>query len=131
MPYPAPLTFQFERWSGVASRSVGYHASGTTIVRPSMRSTAMVSSVKLTSLTRSPGLTSEPCIPFLQKCRFVFLQHSLDLSKFDRTESEIPRQRHGAQPEFGRLIIAINVDMRRFIGLMRMEVHPIWPWAQD
>src|SRR5437762_1793525 len=115
MPYPAPLIFQFERCSGLASKSVGYHARGTTIVRPSMRSTAIVSSVKCTFLTRSPGLTSEPCIPFLQKGRFIFLQHALNLSKFHRTEAEVSRKRHRGQPEFCRLIIAIYMDVRRFI----------------
>src|SRR5258706_2819986 len=99
MPYPALLVCQFRRCSGVASRSLGYQTRGTTIVRPSRRSTASVSSVKRTSLTLSPGLTGELCIPFLQQDAFVLLKHTLYPAQLDWTESQVLSQRHRPQPE--------------------------------
>jgi hypothetical protein len=54
IPYPAPAIFQFARCSGVACSKRGYQARGTVMVRPSKRSTLIASSVKRTSLTRSP-----------------------------------------------------------------------------
>jgi hypothetical protein len=62
---PVPSSFHRERCSMVASRSRGYQAKETMIVRPSARS--RVSSVKCTSRARSPGLEWEAFIPFLQR----------------------------------------------------------------
>ena len=47
----------------LASKSRGYQAKGTVIVRPSTRSTASVVWVTCTSRTRSPGLGWEVFIP--------------------------------------------------------------------
>src|SRR5439155_22232207 len=52
-------------------------------------------------------------------------------AKFDRTEAQVPGQRDRVKPEFRRLIVAIHMYVRRFVGLMRMEVDGIWPHSQD
>jgi hypothetical protein len=90
-----------------------------------MRSTAMVSSVKRTSFTRSPGPTSEACIPFLQQGAFVFLEHALYTTKFHRTESKVPSQCDGLRPELGRLIVTIHVHVRWFVGFVTVEVDAL------
>ena len=69
---------------------------GTTIVRPSTRSTASVSSVKLTFFKRSPGLISEACIPFFHQ--------------------DLLSQSDGFQPEFRGLIVAIHMHMGGSFG---------------
>src|SRR5439155_8626389 len=80
MPKPPPAIRQFERCAGLAERRRGYQTSGTEMVRPSSRSTTSSSSVKRTSLTRSPGLTSEVLIPRLQQLRLLLDQQSLNAS---------------------------------------------------
>ena len=102
-----------------------YQTSGTTIVRPSTKSTDRVSSVKLTFFTRSPGLISEPCIPFLHQIVFVFPEHLLYAPKFHRAESQIKSQANRLQPEFRGLVVAIHVNMRRLVWLMTEKVYPV------
>ena len=79
----------------------------------------MVSSVKRTSFTRSPGLTSEPFIPLFHNQALVFLEHTLYAAKFYRTESQVAGQRDGIQPELGRLVL---VDRRAYAAVR---------WARD
>ena len=66
IPYPAPAMRQLARCSGEACSNRGYHARGTVMVRPSKRSTLIVSSERRTPLTRSPVLGSEVLMPRLQ-----------------------------------------------------------------
>ena len=61
----------------------------------------------------------------------MFLQQALNLSKFGGAEAKISRQNRWMQPEFGRLIVAIHVYMRRFIGFVRMEIDAIWTRSPD
>jgi len=64
-------------------------------------------------------------MPFLQKDRLVFLQQSLNPSQLNWAEAEITGQRQRLQPKLGRLIVAINVDVRWLVWLMRVEVHAV------
>ena len=88
----------------------GYQTSGTTVLlRPSTRSTARVSSVKLTFFTRSPGLISEACIPFLHQIAFVLPEHLLNTPKLHGTKSEVRSEADRSQPELRGLIVAVSV----------------------
>lgn len=131
IPNPAPLMRQRNRCSSVASRSRGYQVKGTMIVRPSARSTASVSSVKWTSRTRSPELRWEAFIPFLQEESAVLKNHPMDSPELRRTKAEVTGKRNGLQPEFSGLVVAIHVDVWRFIWLVAVKVHSIRPCHQD
>ena len=125
IPYPAPTICQFFRCSGVASRSLGYHTRGTVIVRPSARSTLSVSSKKWTSRTASPGLGSEVVIPCLQERSSILENEPLNCSQLTRAETEIPREGHRLEPEFGRSLVSVNVDVSRFTKIMTHEVYSV------
>jgi hypothetical protein len=58
-------------------------------VRPSASSTAIMSSVKRTSVMRSPDLISEPRIPSLCNLIFVLLQQQLYPAKLHWLEAKI------------------------------------------
>ena len=51
--------------------------------------------------------------------------------KFARIESKVPGQSDRIQPEFGGLVVAIDVHVRRFFGFMAVEVDAIGTRAQD
>ena len=50
---------------------------------------------------------------------------SLDATKFCRGEAEIESERNGLEPELRGLIIAVNVNMGRFVRLVAIEIHTI------
>ena len=45
------------------------------------------------------------------------------LAKFVSAKSKVPRQAKRFEPELGRIIVAIDMDMRRFIRLVTGRVH--------
>src|SRR5687768_3316593 len=100
----------FARCSAVAWSSLGNHTRGTVIVRPSSRSTLNVSSSKLTSLTRSSGLTSEIVMPRLQQGPGELVDDPLDRTQLPGAEAEIPRKSDGFKPELSRQVIPIHMD---------------------
>jgi hypothetical protein len=55
----------------------------------------------------------------------------MDSPELDRPEAKVSSQGNGVQPEFCRLIIPIHVDVRRFVRLMAIEVHPVRAYQQD
>jgi hypothetical protein len=87
----------------------------TTMVRPSIKSTARVSSVTMTFFTRSPGLISEICIPFLHQAVFVVPEYLLYPPKLHRTESEVENQADRLQPELRGLVVTTHVNVRRLV----------------
>jgi hypothetical protein len=95
------------------------------IVRPSARSTLNVSSEKWTSLTASPGLGSEVVIPCLQERNSILENEPLDRSQLTWAETETLRKGHRLQPEFGRRLVSVDVDMSRFTKIMTHEVYSV------
>ena len=47
------------------------------------------------------------------------------------TKTKVKRKRHRIQPELSRLRIAINMNVRRLIGLMAVKVDAVRAWFQD
>ena len=109
----------------LASKSRGYQAKGTVIVRPSTRSTASVAKVTCTSRTRSPGLGWKVFTPFLQQRIAILHDQPMDSKELCRAEAEVPRQRYRVQPEFCGLIISIHMDVGSFVRLMAVKIHTI------
>ncbi len=95
------------------------------IVRPSARSTLSVSSEKWTSRTASPGLGSEVVIPCLQQDRSILENQPLDRAQLTRAKTEISRQGHRLEPEFGRSLVSVDVDVSRFTKIMTHEVYSV------
>jgi hypothetical protein len=60
----------------------------------------------------------------------VVLQQSLNSSQLHWAEAEIAGQGERLQPELGRLIVAVDVDVRWFVGFMRVEIHSVRPRTQ-
>lgn len=105
-------------------------ASGALMVRPSRRSTLMVSSVMRTSLTRSPALGSEVAIPRLQEVPAVFQNQAFDPPKFFRREPQVVDHSNGIQPELRRQIVTVDVDVRRLLQVVAHEVDPVGTGGQ-
>ena len=57
----------------------------------------------------------------------IVFYNSLDRPQFVRAEPKVPRKRNRVEPEFCALIVAIHVDMRRFVRLMAEKIERIWP----
>ena len=54
------------------------------------------------------------------------LQHQLlDPIQFVRREPEIPRERDRVQPELRREIISVDVNVRRFVRLVTVEIQTV------
>lgn len=78
MPKPSPAFCQLARWSGVACARRGYQASGTAMVRPSIRSTISRCSSQRTSSTRSSYTLAKKVMPRLQQ-RLAVVAHQPDM----------------------------------------------------
>ena len=125
MPNPPPQSSHFFRCSGEAWRRRGNQASGAEIVRPSANRAAMDSPSMITSTIRSPGLGSEVAMPSLQKISCVRSNQTLDPREFGRAKPKVAGERHRLEPELRRGSIAVDVNMRRFVGFMTVKVYPV------
>src|SRR6266540_606870 len=116
---------QFFRWAAVALNKRGYQASGTVIVRPSRRPTLKVSCVNFTSVTRSSAVSAKMPMPSLQECRLMLSDQFLKPPQLLGCEAEVPCEADRLQPELRRQIVPVNMDMRRLIGFMAVEVEAV------
>ena len=51
----------------------------------------------------------------------------MDLSQLTGCETEVSSQLNRVRPELCRLIVSIHMDVGRLVGLMAVEIHPVWP----
>ena len=61
----------------------------------------------------------------------MLLNEAQDGVEFPCAETEVARQGNRRQPEFGRQIVPVDVDVRWLVRLVAVEVDAIWPLAQD
>jgi hypothetical protein len=66
------------------------------------------------------------CLPLLQQIIDVILDQSLDVASLWGSETKITRQTDGGQPKLARRLIAVDVDVRGLVGLVRVEVDAVW-----
>lgn len=52
-------------------------------------------------------------------------------AKFYGAESQVARQRDRVQPELGRLVVAIDLHVRQFVGFVTVEVDAIRTRSQS
>jgi len=55
----------------------------------------------------------------------VFRHQLFDAPQFPRTESQVVGERDRLQPELGRVVVTIHVDVSRLVRLMAVEVQTI------
>jgi hypothetical protein len=70
-------------------------------------------------------------MPRLQQLRLVVGDESLDPTEFNGRETKITRQRDWRQPELRRLIVPVDMDVRRFVLVMTYEINPVRAASQN
>src|SRR5260370_5655058 len=93
------------------------------MVRPSPRPTLKVSFVNLTAVTRSSAVSAKMPMPSLQQCHLMLNHHFLKPTQRLGREAKVPCEADRLQPELGRQIVLINVDMWRFVWLLVVAVE--------
>jgi len=122
IPRPPPISRQEFRSSGAACKSRGYHAKGTTIVRPSVSSAERLSSVTLTSAaSTSRASTLEELIPSLQELLSVLFDKLSNLIDFFARETSTPLKANRIEPELRLAFVSFDVDVRRFGSIRRIK----------
>jgi hypothetical protein len=99
----------------VARSRRGYHASGTEILRLSRKVTVNCSLENATSATRSSAASAKVLIPSLKKFIFVLKDNGFDPSQLVIAKADLIGQTNWREPVFSGLLIAIDVNMRRFV----------------
>jgi hypothetical protein len=118
MPSPLAIKRQLLRSSGVACNSLGYHATGTEIVRPSSSSTVTLSSVTTTFLAVAGRIsTAKVVIPLPQQILSVLLNKSVQPIDLGSTKATAALNPDRIKPELRNLVITFNVHVRGLIPI--------------
>src|SRR5690606_3702229 len=128
MPAPLPTRRQFWRSAREAAARRGYQSIGTDRTRPSMRCTVNESS--LTSTCAAKGLRAsigKVVIPGVQQCVGVRVNYSRNSTEFHGREAAAFLQPHRQKPKLGNARISLDMNMRRFAGITRVEEEAVRP----
>src|SRR5919108_557053 len=120
---------QLFRSSGVPCRSLGNHARGTEMVRPSLKSTASVSAVTLTFCAFASAV--KELIPTPQQIFPILLNHSLYAVDLSPAEAAAVLQPHGVKPELGLVVVPFDVDVWRLVRVTSIKEEPVRPKPQN
>jgi hypothetical protein len=101
------------------------------MVRPSIRSTQILSSVRWTSLIRSPALGSEVAMPSLQQFSLVVICDGFYFPELLGAKTKVVSQTDRRKPKLRRLISPVNMDMRRLIWFMTVEIEAVWTGSKN
>lgn len=115
---------QCARSVSLPCESLGYHAKGTVIVRPSSKSTTSASPVTVNRWALASVVSVgdvEVFIPFLHQKRRTLNHEPFDLAQFRGTESAAALEPNGIQPELRAFRITLDVDVTRFVPIRRVE----------
>src|ERR1044072_2262565 len=115
--------------SGVPCKSLGNQARGTEIVRPSLRSTASVSSPTLTFCAFASAV--KELIPTPQQVFPVVLDQFLYAFYLSPAEAAASLQSHRIEPELGLVFIAFDVNVRRLVCVASIKEEPVRPKPQN
>lgn len=126
MPIPGPSNSHFRRSLGDPSAKRGYHARGTDTTRPSRSSTTRARSVTRTFLAVAISVaTLEVVMPCLRECSRVFPQNPRNSVQFCLTEPIVVRYPNGCKPEFGELVVPLDVNVNWLVTITREKEKPI------
>jgi hypothetical protein len=132
MPSPLPIRRQLLRSSGLPCKSRGYHARGAEMVRPSLRSIMRASSVTVTCCAVAIRISiAKEFIPPPQKAFSVFLYEPLYPIDFSSAETPAVLKPDRIKPEFGLILVALNVNVRRLITVTRIKEESVRTTDQD
>ena len=99
---PSGINSRCSRAAALAFSSLGYHANGVAILRPSASVTTSSSAVKATEIGLiSPTSISKVLMPFAFKKIALRPQISDNSADFVRSKSRVNGDREIVQPEFG------------------------------
>jgi hypothetical protein len=101
------------------------------MVRPSLSPTLKVSFVNFTSVTRSSAVSAKMPMPSLQECCLMLNRQFLKPPQLLGREAEVPRETDRPQPELSRQIVPIDMDVRRLIRFMAVEIEAVRAASQD
>lgn len=115
IPQPRPISLQFFRCSGDASRRRGNHSSGAEMERPSARAKVTEWALKLTSSATGSRVMLKVLIPSLHKDLLVRSDQGHKFRKLVRTETIGRSEIQAGQPYLGFLARRFYVDMGGFV----------------
>src|SRR5712691_1441532 len=122
MAIPCPISSWFCRCSGVASRSLGNHSSGTVSERPSSRWITNASATNSIARARGPGgLATEVLIPPLQEEGFMCERQLAQTPKLGGAEVEGVLDTHRFEPDLRGSASLVHVDVRGLHPIARVE----------
>src|ERR1039457_7039245 len=126
MPSPRPIRRQSVRSAGAPCERRGYQASGTEIVRPSLRSTVNVSSVTATFVAAGTAISiSEEVIPCLQELVLMVAEDLLDRRRSTRPKSPLMRQGERLQPELCHAVLAFDMNVSWLAAITSVKEYAI------
>lgn len=102
------------------------------MVRPSESSAVRWSSVTTSAVTRMCCVsTAEKVIPGIRQLLVMFGNNLLDPPQLLSGEASATFEPDGNKPEFGFALIALHVNMSRFIAVASVKEKPIRSTPQD
>src|SRR4029450_13476683 len=112
--YPSPSSCQWCGSAGDPGTRRGYHASGTTRLRPSAKSTVNLSSVTVTCTATGSVSSTKVVMPRLKERCLVLHHKSRAPADLVGAKTTIGHERHRLQPELGHGPLPLHMDVRRF-----------------
>lgn len=61
----------------------------------------------------------------------MLLDQPLNVSQLMCPESDITGQRYRIEPELCAKSVSVDMDVRRLVRLMAVEIEPVWPNSQN
>ena len=123
---------QFLRSLAVPCASLGNQASGTEMLRPSLKSTLRVSSVTvMLSAVGTSASTVEVRIPCLLKHSVVLMHQLLYPAYFRASESATALKANRIKPEFRDFVIAFDMNVSGLVAIARIEKESVRTFSQD
>jgi hypothetical protein len=95
------------------------------MMRPSRSETLRESFVNFTPTTRSSTVGAKIPMPGLQECHLMFDHETLNTKQCFGRETEVSCEPDWLQPKLRRHIISIDMDVRRLIRFMAVEIEAV------
>jgi hypothetical protein len=70
-------------------------------------------------------------IACLLECRLMAFYQLLNSSQLLGREALVPREVNRLQPKLGRQIVSIDMNVRRLIRFVTVEIEAVWAASQD
>lgn len=126
MPEPRPIRRQRFRSADDACDNRGYHASGTEMLRPSLKSTESVSSDTVTFCANgASNSTAEVLIPCLHQFDSVISHQRFNPCNLDARKTTAALQPNGIKPELRNAVVSLHMNVLWFVAVTRIEEESV------